>query len=87
MAALGDENTRLFLASQNDVWDAQKDMTAAGIGAILMMLIVLAINLYYDRDFVYELLDEDSRTKEVPLGEQKITHALARKTQDALPLD
>jgi putative membrane protein len=86
MAALGDENTRLFLASQNDVWDAQKDMTAAGIGAILMMLIVLAINLYYDRDFVYELLDEDSRTK-VPLGEQKITHALARKTQDALPLD
>ncbi len=79
MAFLGEQSTLLFLAAQNDIWDAQKDMTAAGLGAILMMLIVLAVNWYYDRDFVYELLDEDSRTPEVPLGEQKISHVLTRK--------
>lgn len=78
MAFLGEQSTLLFLAAQNDIWDAQKDMTAAGVGAIVMMIIVLAVNWYYDRDFVYELLDEDSRTQEIPLGEQKISHVLTR---------
>lgn len=84
MAYLGETSTALFLATQNDIWDAQKDMTAAGLGAILMMLIVLAVNWYYDRDFVYELLDEESRTQDVPLGEQKISHVLTRKKPQGL---
>ncbi len=84
MAILGEANTLAFLAAQNDIWDAQKDMTAAGLGAIVMMLVVLAVNWYYDRDFVYELLDEDSRTQEVPLGEQKISHVLTRQKRGGL---
>jgi putative membrane protein len=87
MAILGESSTLLFLAAQNDIWDAQKDMTAAGIGAILMMLIVIAVNWYYDRDFVYELLDEESRTPEVPIGEQKISHVLNRKKESTLFTD
>ncbi|AMX03248.1 DUF2238 domain-containing protein [Microbulbifer thermotolerans] len=35
-----------FLGSQGDIWDAQKDMLLAGMGAIIAMLIVLALNLW-----------------------------------------
>ncbi|GAB2879634.1 DUF2238 domain-containing protein [Microbulbifer echini] len=35
-----------FLGSQGDIWDAQKDMLLAGLGAILAMSIVLALNLW-----------------------------------------
>ncbi len=32
-----------FLGTQGDIWDAQKDMTAAGLGALLTMLIVIGV--------------------------------------------
>ncbi|WP_152451637.1 DUF2238 domain-containing protein [Microbulbifer sp. THAF38] len=35
-----------FLGSQGDIWDAQKDMLLAGLGAIVAMLIALALNLW-----------------------------------------
>ncbi len=62
-----------FLGTQGDVWDAQKDMLSAGVGAILAMLIIALINLYYNPDFRKEMrasfrLDKDDR----PLGEVKL---------------
>jgi len=44
-----------FLGSQGDVWDAQKDMLLAGIGAFLAMLIVALVHLRYDRNFLQDL--------------------------------
>lgn len=35
----------LFLGSQGDVWDTQKDMASAGIGAITAMLIVFLVHI------------------------------------------
>ncbi|HEY3271593.1 MAG TPA: DUF2238 domain-containing protein, partial [Geothrix sp.] len=32
-----------FLGTQGDIWDAQKDMTAAAVGAILTMFVVALV--------------------------------------------
>jgi len=61
-----------FLGAQGDIWDAQKDMLAAGIGAISAMLIAMLIRWALDRDFLRELrqslvLDKNDR----PLGEEE----------------
>lgn len=63
-----------FLGSQGDVWDAQKDMTMAGIGALLAMFVIALINLRYDKGFWREMKASfkiDSRT-DAPLGERKL---------------
>jgi len=39
-----------FLGTQGDIWDAQKDMLAAGAGAIAAMLVVYVLNLWLDPD-------------------------------------
>lgn len=62
-----------FLGTQGDVWDAQKDMFLAGMGAIIAMLIVYFFNLWLNPNVQTELRDsftlpEDDR----PLGEAKI---------------
>lgn len=44
-----------FLGAQGDIWDAQKDMLVAGIGAAIAMLIVAGIHLLYDKNFLREL--------------------------------
>ncbi|MBI2024184.1 DUF2238 domain-containing protein [Candidatus Giovannonibacteria bacterium] len=44
-----------FLGAQGDIWDAQKDMAMAGIGAILAMLIIFFINWRYSKNFTTEL--------------------------------
>ena len=59
-----------FLGAQGDVWDAQKDMLAAGIGAVVAMSIAMLVRWILDRDFLHELrnslvLDKHDR----PLGE------------------
>lgn len=44
-----------FLGAQGDIWDAQKDMLVAGLGAALAMLIVMVIRWVLDRNFLNEL--------------------------------
>ena len=61
-----------YLGTQGDLWDAHKDMGLATLGAMLGMMIVASINLYYQRDFTEEFL-ESLRVKEPqPLGEVKL---------------
>ena len=43
-----------YLGTQGDVWDAHKDMALASIGALLTMLIAMAVNMAYQRDFARE---------------------------------
>jgi putative membrane protein len=44
-----------FLGSQGDIWDSQKDMAASGLGAVIAMLIVFALNWMYNRSIWREL--------------------------------
>ena len=71
-----------FLGSQGDVWDAQKDMLLAGIGAFVAMLVVALIHLRYDRNFFQDLrqgfrLDRNDQ----PLGEIGLRNLIARRRQ------
>ncbi len=62
-----------FLGSQGDVWDAQKDMALAGIGAIIAMLIVFLIHIKYNKNIWLEMRDSFRiNTNDAPLGEVQL---------------
>lgn len=44
-----------FLGSQGDVWDAQKDMGLAGLGALLAMCVVACVHAYTKDNFWAEI--------------------------------
>ncbi len=69
-----------FLGAQGDIWDAQKDMTMAGIGALLAMIIIGIINWKLNPDFVREFRSSFHIEKgDRPLGEQKLQEWLGRR--------
>lgn len=43
-----------FLGSQGDVWDAQKDMALASLGALITVVVAAAISAMLKRDFARE---------------------------------
>lgn len=65
-----------YLGTQGDVWDAQKDMALASLGALLAMCVTAAINAYLQRDFAEEWA-QSLRVKTIePLGERAIRRML-----------
>lgn len=61
-----------YLGSQGDIWDSQKDMALASIGALLAMTVIALITWHYKRDFAREF-GESLRVKSTaPLGEDEI---------------
>lgn len=44
-----------FLGSQGDIWDAQKDMGLAGLGALVAMLAVAVVHAYAQKGFWKEM--------------------------------
>lgn len=61
-----------FLGAQGDIWDAQKDMLAAGIGATVAMVVVALIHLRYDPNFRHEMRASFRLAKsDAPLGEDE----------------
>jgi len=69
-----------FLGAQGDIWDAQKDMLMAGIGALVAMLIILFINMYYNKNFWKEMKESFKRKKDdEPLGEVALGKMMAEK--------
>lgn len=69
-----------FLGAQGDIWDAQKDMLAAGIGATIAMLIVAIIHSKYNEEFGPELKESLKVHKmDEPLGEVKLRKMIAEK--------
>lgn len=61
-----------YLGSQGDVWDSQKDMALASLGALLAMTAIALITWHYKRDFAREF-GESLRVKSAaPLGEDEI---------------
>jgi putative membrane protein len=62
-----------YLGSQGDVWDAQKDMALAGLGAVITMAVVLLVRLAFDRAAFGRELRESLRVKQrQAMGEQAL---------------
>ena len=62
-----------FLGTQGDIWDAQKDMLLAIIGAVIAMLIIFIINWIYNKNHWKEIRESFKIPKgDKPLGEQMI---------------
>lgn len=62
-----------FLGSQGDIWDAQKDMFLAGVGALIAMTIVFIINWIFNKKHWQEFKDSFKiGPDDKPLGEEKL---------------
>ena len=61
-----------YLGTQGDVWDAQKDMGLASLGALIAMLLTMAINRCIQRDFAREWSASLKIKRSSPLGEDEI---------------
>jgi putative membrane protein len=69
-----------YLGAQGDVWDAQKDMGLATLGAVLAMAVTAALNLRYQRDFAREMAESLRVKRTAPLGEDELRR-LRRETR------
>ena len=76
-----------FLGSQGDIWDAQKDMAMAGIGAVMTMLVTFVLTLLVDENAPREM-KESFRipSDDHPIGERQLIdwlrHRLKRTSDD-----
>lgn len=61
-----------YLGTQGDVWDAQKDMGMATLGAAVAMALTAAINRRYQRDFAQEWAESLRVKRRRPLGEDEL---------------
>jgi len=58
-----------YLGTQGDVWDAQKDMALASLGALLAMSVTALVNVCTQRDFAAEWANSLQVKRRRPLGE------------------
>ncbi len=58
-----------YLGTQGDIWDAQKDMVLAGLGALTTISFTALLNSYLQRDFAREWADSLRVKNPQPLGE------------------
>jgi putative membrane protein len=78
----GGELGMAFVGAQGDVWDAQKDMWLATLGALIAMGITAALNVRLQKDFAREW-SESLRVKDQrPLGEDEIVRLLNDQDED-----
>ncbi len=69
-----------FLGSQGDIWDAQKDMLLAGIGAAVAMIIIIGFHIRYNKNFFTEIKESLKIEKgDKPLGEVKLKEWMNKK--------
>ena len=71
-AVVGSDASNDFLGSQGDVWDAQKDMAMASLGAFIAMTVIALITWRYKRDFAREFGESLRLKHSVPLGEDEM---------------
>jgi len=71
-AIVGFNASNDFLGSQGDIWDSQKDMALASLGALLAMTLIALITWRYQRDFAREFGESLRVKSSVPLGEDAI---------------
>jgi putative membrane protein len=68
-----------YLGTQGDVWDAQKDMALASLGALIAMCATALINVCLQRDFAREWADSLRVKSTTPLGEDAIKRLLRQR--------
>jgi len=68
--AVNPEVGAAYLGTQGDIWDAQKDIACASLGALLAMCITAAINWRYKRDFAQDFMKSLDVKSAKPLGEE-----------------
>jgi putative membrane protein len=74
---LGGDLGAAYVGTQGDVWDAQKDMAMATLGALIAMCVVAFINWKFDKNFGAEFRDSlRERDGAGPLGEKKLRELL-----------
>ena len=61
-----------FLGSQGDIWDSQKDMASASLGALIAMTVIALITWHYKRDFAREFDESLTLKRTAPLGEDEM---------------
>jgi len=71
-----------FVGAQGDVWDAQKDMLLATLGALIAMGITAAININLEKDFAREWSESLRIKQDTPLGEDEIARLLREREKD-----
>lgn len=75
----GGDLGQAYLGTQEDIWDAHKDMALASLGALIAILITFAINRVLQRDFAADWA-ESLRVKQArPLGEDAIARMLKER--------
>ena len=67
-----------YLGTQGDMWDAQKDMALAGLGAAITMLVTLLVNRRWQRDFNREWAESLRVKRNLPLGEVELGRMTGR---------
>jgi putative membrane protein len=78
----GSELGIAFVGAQGDIWDAQKDMWLATLGALTAMGVTAAINVRLQKDFAREW-SESLRVKQAePLGEDAIARLIRERKND-----
>lgn len=78
----GGELGQAYLGTQGDVWDAHKDMALASLGALIAMLVTLAVNHGLGRDVAAEFAESLRVKHPEPLGEETLARELARRESD-----
>jgi len=78
----GGELGMAFVGAQGDVWDAQKDMWLATLGAVIAMGITAAINVRLQKDFAREWSESLRVKQDEPLGEDEIARLLHEREKD-----
>lgn len=73
--AFGDGLGMTYLGTQGDVWDAHKDMALAGAGALIAILLTVAVNRRLGRDVAWEW----SQNLRKPSGAPPLKHYCAAK--------
>ena len=68
-----------YLGTQGDVWDAQKDMALASLGALIAMTVTALINAHLQRDFAREWWDSLRVKRRRPLGELEFLRLLRER--------
>ncbi len=71
-AFVGSTASNDYLGSQGDIWDAQKDMALASLGALIAMTTIALITWRYKRDFAREFGESLRVKRAAPLGEDEI---------------
>jgi putative membrane protein len=66
---VGSDLGAAYLGTQGDIWDAQKDMALASLGALLAMIVTALINRSMQRDFAFEWAESIRVKRRKPLGE------------------